>query len=84
VKALCLGAKCVGIARLQAWAVCAGGAPAVTNVLHILEEEIRNCVGLIGATKLSELGREYLTRVTPMGPWHEHAQFRHIGPDAIR
>lgn len=84
VKALCLGAKCVGIARLQAWAVCAGGAPAVTNMLHILEEEIRNCVGLIGATKLSELGREYLTRVTPMGPWHEHAQFRHIGPDAIR
>ena len=34
-------------------------------MLHILEEEIRNCVGLIGATRLSELGREYLTRA----PW---------------
>lgn len=84
VKALCLGARCVGIARLQAWAVCAGGAPAMLKVLENLEEEIRNCVGLIGATNLSQLGREYLTRVTPMGPWHEHATFRHIGPSEIR
>src|SRR5262249_21377404 len=29
VKALCLGARCVGIARLQAWAISAGGAPAM-------------------------------------------------------
>ena len=83
VKALCLGARCVGIARLQAWAVCAGGAPAVMNVLANIEEEIRNTVGLIGATRLSELGKEYLARVTPMGPWHEHASFRPLGPDPI-
>ena len=84
VKALCLGAKCVGIARLQAWAVCAGGAPAVVNVLENLEEEIGNCMGLIGARSLSGLGREYLTRVTPMGPWHEHSSFRPVGPESVR
>ncbi len=79
VKALCLGAKAVGIARLQAWAICAGGAPAMHQVLLNLEEEVRNCIGLIGATSLAGLGPEYLTRVTPMGPWHEHATFRHLG-----
>ena len=78
VKALCLGAKAVGIARLQAWAIAAGGAPAMHQVLLNLEEEIRNCMGLIGATSLDKLGPEYLTRVTPMGPWHEHATFRHM------
>ena len=83
VKALCLGARAVGIARLQAWAVCAGGAPVLQQVLENLEEEITNTIGLLGANRLDALGKEYLTRVTPMGPWHEHASFRHIGPDAI-
>jgi glycolate oxidase len=80
VKALCLGAKAVGIARLQAWAIAAGGAPAMHQVLLNLEEEIGNCMGLVGATSVDALGPEYLTRVTPMGPWHEHATFRHLGP----
>jgi isopentenyl diphosphate isomerase/L-lactate dehydrogenase-like FMN-dependent dehydrogenase len=80
VKALCLGAKAVGIARLQAWSIAAGGAAAMHQTLLNLEEEIRNCMGLIGVTSLDKLGPEYLTRVTPMGPWHEHSQFRHLGP----
>ncbi|MGE3710306.1 MAG: alpha-hydroxy acid oxidase [Hyphomicrobiaceae bacterium] len=84
VKALCLGANVVGIARLQAWAVCAGGAPAVARMLINLEEEITNTIGLLGANNLAGLGREYLARVTPLGPWHEHASFRHVGPESIR
>ena len=84
VKALCLGAKAVGIARLQAWAICAGGTPVMLQVLANLEEEIGNTMGLLGASKLSELGREHLARVTPMGPWHEHASFRPIGNEPIR
>jgi glycolate oxidase len=79
VKALCLGARAVGIARLQAWAIAAGGYPAMHQVLLNLEEEIVNCMGLIGATSLDKLGPEYLTRVTPMGPTHEHSSFRHLG-----
>ena len=50
----------------------------------VLEEEIGNCMGLIGARSLSGLGREYLTRVTPMGPWHEHSSFRPVGPESVR
>jgi glycolate oxidase len=79
VKALCLGAKVVGIARLQAWALAAGGAEALTQVLTNLEEEIGNTMGLLGVNTIAELGPEFLTRVTPMGPWHEHATFRHLG-----
>ncbi len=79
VKALCLGAKAVGIARLQAWALSAGGAAAMLRVLENLEEEVTNCMGLVGVNKIEELGPEYLTRVTPLGPWHEHGSFRHLG-----
>lgn len=79
VKALCLGAKAVGIARLQAWALAAGGQPAVAQMLLNLEEEVKNAMGLIGATSLAGLGKEYLARVTPMGPTHEHSAFRHLG-----
>ena len=87
VKALCLGAKVVGIARLQAWALAAGGGPAVAQMLLNLEEEIRNCMGLIGVTRVEDLSPEYLTRVVPMGPWHEHSSFRHLGehwPSGLR
>ena len=84
VKALCLGAKAVGIARLQAWALSAGGYPALAQMLLNLEEEVINAMGLVGATSLAGLGKEYLTRVTPMGPTHEHSSFRHIGLDEIR
>ena len=79
VKALCLGARAVGIARLQAWALAAGGHPAVAQMLLNLEEEVKNAMGLIGATSVAGLGKEYLTRVTPMGPTHEHSAFRHLG-----
>lgn len=84
VKALCLGAKAVGIARLQAWALCAGGTAAMLQILNNLEVEVANTMGLLGATTLSELGREHLTRVTPMGPIHEHSSFRPLGPEPIR
>lgn len=84
VKALCLGARAVGIARLQAWAVCAGGAPAVLNILEHLEEEVRNTMGLLGVSRIADLNPEYLTRVQPLGPWHEHSTFRHIGDDPLR
>lgn len=83
VKALCLGAKAVGVARLQAWALGADGAAGVVRALEILEEEIGNTMGLLGVNTPAELNPEYLTRVQPMGPWHEHNMFRHIGTDPL-
>lgn len=84
VKALCLGAKAVGVGRLQAWGLAAGGEAGLVRTLELLEEEIFNCMGLIGATRVADLGPEYLTRVTPLEPTHETSAFRHLGPAPLR
>ena len=84
VKALCLGANCVGIGRLAAWGLGADGEDGLVRTLEILESEIFNAMGLIGATCVADLGPEYLTRVVPMGPTHETSAFRHLGPEALR
>jgi isopentenyl diphosphate isomerase/L-lactate dehydrogenase-like FMN-dependent dehydrogenase len=84
VKALCLGARAVGIARLQAWALAAGGEAALHKVLENLEVEVRNTMGLLGVTRLADLGKEYVTQVQPLGPWHELSSFRHLGSEALR
>ena len=54
------------------------------RTLELLEAEIFNTMGLIGATNVAALGPEYLTRVTPMGPTHETSAFRHLGDDPLR
>ena len=84
VKALCLGASCVGIGRLAAFGLGAGGEDGLLRTLEILEGEIFNTMGLIGATSIAELDPEYLTRVVPMGPTHETSAFPHFGPEPLR
>jgi isopentenyl diphosphate isomerase/L-lactate dehydrogenase-like FMN-dependent dehydrogenase len=66
VKALALGAKAVGIGKLQAWALAAGGEAAMTRLLDLLEEEIVKDLMLMGATKLSELDRSFLAPAQPV------------------
>lgn len=83
-KALCLGATCVGIGRLAAWGLGAGGAKGLTRALEILEGELHNAMGLIGAPSLADLDPQYLTRVTPLSPTHETSAFRHFGPEPLR
>jgi glycolate oxidase len=84
VKALCLGAQAVGIGRLQAWALAAGGEAALLGILEHLEVEVRNAMGLLGVTRIADLGKEYLTRVQPLGPWHELSSFRHLGSEPFK
>jgi isopentenyl diphosphate isomerase/L-lactate dehydrogenase-like FMN-dependent dehydrogenase len=84
VKALCLGARAVGIGRLQAWALAAGGEAALLAMLDHLKVEVRNAMGLLGVTRTADLGKEYLTRVQPLGPWHELSSFRHLGSEPLR
>jgi isopentenyl diphosphate isomerase/L-lactate dehydrogenase-like FMN-dependent dehydrogenase len=55
VKAIALGANAVGLGRLQALALAAGGEPALVRVLELLEEEIRTAMGLLGVVRLAEL-----------------------------
>ncbi len=71
LKALAMGASAVAIGRLQAWALAAGGAPALVRALEILEAEMTNAMGLIGVTALDQLGPTYLAQAPSVTAAHE-------------
>jgi glycolate oxidase len=66
LKAVALGAKAVGIGKLQAWAMAAGGQAAMPRLLDLLEEEIIKDMMLLGVTKLAQLDRSYLVPAQPV------------------
>lgn len=75
IKALALGAKAVGIGRLQAWALAAGGAAGLIRLLEILEEELVVAMGLMGVARLTDLTAETVVEVSPCMPAHGLASF---------
>lgn len=78
VKALALGAKAVGIGRLQAWALGAGAAGGLVRCLELLEREIQTTMGLIGVTSLDQLAPECITPAMPVTLPHEFSAFPHL------
>ncbi|KAL1836459.1 hypothetical protein VTJ49DRAFT_5134 [Mycothermus thermophilus] len=60
VKALCLGAKAVGVGRAALWGLGAGGERGVGRVFEILQGEIETCMKMLGARSLSELGPRFI------------------------
>jgi isopentenyl diphosphate isomerase/L-lactate dehydrogenase-like FMN-dependent dehydrogenase len=60
LKAIALGAKAVGLGRLQAYALGAGGEAALVRVLELLEEEITNAMGLLGVGRLDQLDPSFV------------------------
>jgi glycolate oxidase len=62
LKAVALGASAVGLGRLQAYALAAGGAGALVRMLEILEQEIETAMGLLGVTRLDQLDPSYVKR----------------------
>ncbi|KAJ5981746.1 hypothetical protein N7499_009200 [Penicillium canescens] len=55
VKAMCLGAKAVGIGRPALWGLAAGGVEGVERTLQILSEEMKTCMRLLGAKTVEDL-----------------------------
>ena len=62
LKAIALGAQAVGIGRLQALALAAGGEDALVRTLELLEAEIIVAMGLLGVVSLAELDPSYVKR----------------------
>jgi L-lactate dehydrogenase (cytochrome) len=60
VKALCLGAKAVGIGRPALFGLGAGGRAGVERVFEILKAETETCMRLLGAEKLDQLGPHFV------------------------
>jgi len=83
LKAIALGARAVGIGKLQGWGLAAGGQAGLLRVLEILESEILTTMGLLGITRLDQLSSTYLCSVQPLGPFHEMSAFPHM-PDLFR
>ena len=67
-KALALGARAVAIGKLQCCALALGGAPALSHVLGILQEEIAVTMGMLGCREVSEISREHVRWSFPIPP----------------
>jgi isopentenyl diphosphate isomerase/L-lactate dehydrogenase-like FMN-dependent dehydrogenase len=50
---------------MHAWALGAGGEPALQRMLEIVEYELRTAMGLLGVTSLAQLNGSYLRRADP-------------------
>jgi isopentenyl diphosphate isomerase/L-lactate dehydrogenase-like FMN-dependent dehydrogenase len=75
VKALILGADAVGIGRMFGYGIAAAGEEGVARVLELLENEIRTCLGLLGARALSDLDATYLHMASPVVAPHGTSAF---------
>jgi isopentenyl diphosphate isomerase/L-lactate dehydrogenase-like FMN-dependent dehydrogenase len=78
VKAIALGAKAVGIGKLQGWGLAAAGQAGLVRVLELLESEITVTMGLLGVTRIDQLKPAYVCKTKPLGPTHEMSPFPHI------
>ena len=60
VKAMALGARAVFVGQPWVWAVCAGGAATVTNLIHTLTTELVCALAMSGIGSLDEISRDIL------------------------
>ena len=61
LKAMALGANAVGLGRLEAWALAAGGIPALVQCLEILRHEVATAMALCGVTRMDQLDASFVT-----------------------
>lgn len=75
VKAICMGADWVGLGRLYCYGLAAAGAAGIERVIELLEDEMKEVMGLLGVTSLSQLDRSYITRSMPTNMPGVHSAF---------
>ena len=62
VKAICLGADWVGMGRLYCYGLAANGAAGIERVVELLEEEMKEVMGLLGVSSLKQLDKSYISQ----------------------
>ena len=75
VKAICMGADWVGLGRLYGYGLAAAGAAGIERVIELLEEEMKEVMGLLGVTSLSQLDKSYIARSMPTNLTGVHSAF---------
>jgi glycolate oxidase len=78
VKAMALGASAVGIGRLCGLGLAAAGVPGLVRTLEILEDEVRICLGLLGASSLAEITPQHIAPASPVSDAHVFSAFPHL------
>lgn len=68
VKALCLGARAVGVGKMLGWALAAAGEPGLKRMLELMDIEIRTTLGLMGVTSLAQLDPSWVRPAQPVRP----------------
>lgn len=79
VKALCLGARAVGVGKMLGWALAAAGEAGLKRMLELMDVEIRTAMGLMGVTSLAQLNPSWVRPASPVRaptqtnayPWFE-------------
>jgi len=62
VKAIALGADCVGIGRLQCYAAATNGRDGLNKMIDILQHEILVCMRLLGVNNFNDLNDNYIKK----------------------
>jgi glycolate oxidase len=75
VKAIAMGAQAVGVGRLECLGLAAAGTPGLVRALELLEDEIRICLGLLGASSLAALDTSFLHAASPVSRPHATSAF---------
>jgi isopentenyl diphosphate isomerase/L-lactate dehydrogenase-like FMN-dependent dehydrogenase len=75
VKAIASGVDLVGIGRMQCFALAAAGEAGIVRLLELVEDEVKRCLGLLGASTFAELDRSYLHRAEPVTSPHVLSAF---------
>jgi glycolate oxidase len=68
VKALCLGARAVGVGKMLGWALAASGEAGLKRMLELMDVEIRTAMGLMGVTSLAQLNPSWVRPAAPVRP----------------
>ena len=66
IKAIALGARAVGVGKLQGLALAAAGEAGIARMLELLALEIRTMLGLMGVTSLAELNPSWVRPAQPV------------------
>ncbi|HYC65860.1 MAG TPA: alpha-hydroxy acid oxidase [Reyranellaceae bacterium] len=75
VKAIAMGADWVGLGRLYCYGLASNGAAGIERIVELLEEEMKEAMGLLGVTSLRQLDRSYLHPASPANPPGVHSAF---------
>ena len=82
IKAIALGARAVGVGKLQGLALAAAGEAGIARMLELLGLEIRTTMGLMGVSSLAQLNPSWVRPAQPVSgasitsayPWFEERE----------